>query len=102
MSLDHGMLNVPLSKRGNIDRQIDRYKTDLAADAKASAKVRAAETRRLRVIAKQAVTDMAADAVERIAKAAEISPAKARKSLMSDAYFRPEWVLKMLKIEVAK
>lgn len=28
--LDHGVLNVPLSKRGNIDKQIDRYKRDKA------------------------------------------------------------------------
>lgn len=26
--LDHGMLNLPLSKRGNIDAQIDRYKAE--------------------------------------------------------------------------
>lgn len=26
MSLDHGVLNVPLAKRGNIDAQLDRYK----------------------------------------------------------------------------
>ncbi|WP_395026323.1 hypothetical protein [Comamonas odontotermitis] len=28
--LDHGVLNVPLSKRGNIDNQIDRYKREQA------------------------------------------------------------------------
>lgn len=28
--LDHGVLNVPLSKRGNIDKQIDRYKREKA------------------------------------------------------------------------
>lgn len=28
--LDHGVLNVPLSKRGNIDNQIDRYKREKA------------------------------------------------------------------------
>ena len=26
--LDHGVLNVPLAKRGNIDKQIDRYKRE--------------------------------------------------------------------------
>ena len=30
MSVDHGMLNVPLSKRGNIDRDIDRWKAQEA------------------------------------------------------------------------
>lgn len=28
--LDHGLLNVPLSERGNIDAQIDRYKAEQA------------------------------------------------------------------------
>lgn len=28
--LDHGILNVPLAKRGNIDAQIDRYKAEEA------------------------------------------------------------------------
>jgi hypothetical protein len=33
--LDHGTLNLPLSKRGNIDSQIDRYKADLERSEKA-------------------------------------------------------------------
>lgn len=35
MSLDHGCLNVPLAKRGNIDAQIDRFKADQAAQQRA-------------------------------------------------------------------
>lgn len=30
--LDHGILNVPLSKRGNIDAEIDRHKKQQAAE----------------------------------------------------------------------
>lgn len=37
-SLDHGMLNVPLAKRGNIDAQIDRYKADQAKTAREAAR----------------------------------------------------------------
>lgn len=33
-ALDHGILNVPLSKRGNIDAQIDKYKAEKLAAAK--------------------------------------------------------------------
>ncbi len=29
--LDHGVLNVPLSKRGNIDAQLDKYKAKQAS-----------------------------------------------------------------------
>lgn len=32
MVLDHGVLNVPLAKRGNIDAQIDRFKREQAAE----------------------------------------------------------------------
>jgi hypothetical protein len=35
-SLDHGLLNVPLAKRGNIDAQIDRYKADQARERAAA------------------------------------------------------------------
>lgn len=34
MSLDHGILNVPLAKRGDIDAQIDAYK---AAESRSAA-----------------------------------------------------------------
>ena len=37
MALDHGVLNVPLGKRGNIDAQIDAHKAQQAKAAKASA-----------------------------------------------------------------
>lgn len=32
--LDHGLLNLPLAKRGNIDSQIDRYKAEQAKVAR--------------------------------------------------------------------
>lgn len=40
MALDHGMLNLPLSKRGNIDREIDQYKRGVAAKARAGSRAR--------------------------------------------------------------
>ena len=36
--IDHGMLNLPLAKRGCIDAQIDAYKAQKARNAKAEAK----------------------------------------------------------------
>jgi hypothetical protein len=33
MALDHGLLNVPLHRRGNIDAQLDRFKRDEAVAA---------------------------------------------------------------------
>ncbi|MGU3629866.1 hypothetical protein [Comamonas sp. C24C] len=41
--LDHGVLNVPLSKRGNIDNQIDRYKREKASAKRNELEARKAE-----------------------------------------------------------
>ena len=40
MPLDHGMLNVPLAKRGNIDAEIDRFKKSEARKLAAASKAR--------------------------------------------------------------
>lgn len=41
--LDHGVLNVPLSKRGDIDRQIDKYKEEQRKIEKERVELRKAE-----------------------------------------------------------
>jgi hypothetical protein len=46
--LDHGMLNVPMSKRGNIDAEIDRLKSRQAQDAKAASRQRHLERQEAR------------------------------------------------------
>jgi hypothetical protein len=87
MSLDHGTLNVPLAKRGNIDAQIDAYKRDQARAARNKAKDRAAELQLNRTIAKDL---LAAAPIERIAKLADRC-----KSLASDAHFQPSLIIKL-------
>ncbi|MCY0910897.1 hypothetical protein [Massilia antarctica] len=59
-SLDHGMLNLPLAKRANIDAQLDAYKAEQRALAASAAKMRAAETRALKAAAKVALADLKA------------------------------------------
>lgn len=54
--LDHGLLNIPLAKRGNIDAQIDRYKAQQArerreADAASFRSVRAKKARIAEILA---------------------------------------------------
>jgi len=58
MSLDHGMLNLPLAKRGNIDSQLDAYKRAQAITAKAAQKDVAAQHRMDKSLAKQALAEM--------------------------------------------
>lgn len=78
MSLDHGILNTPLSKRGDIDAQLDRYKRDQAAEAMAASKARAARLRELKVEAKQALADIKAAPGLLDAKAAKLGVTKAK------------------------
>lgn len=42
MSIDHGALNVPLSKRGNLDREIDAWKREQLAAAREDRRAAAA------------------------------------------------------------
>ncbi|CDH00540.1 hypothetical protein [Xenorhabdus bovienii] len=62
MALDHGVLNIPLHKRGNIDREIDKWKAEQAALqkervqlAKCELKDNKAEAKRLWALADQAL-----------------------------------------------
>lgn len=94
MSLDHGILNVPLSKRGDIDKQIDAYKRDQAVQERQARRKRAAQLAELRPQAKAAVEVLSADAIARIAARARLTPARVKKRLLSDAHWRPEQVLR--------
>lgn len=78
MSMDHGILNTPLSKRGDIDAQLDRRKRDQAAVATAARKAKAAETRDLKARAKQALKDILAVAGLVDAKAEKLGVSRAK------------------------
>ncbi len=54
MSFDHGELNVPLSKRGDIDREIDRYKASAAKARKQAAREHSARFREAKALLKDA------------------------------------------------
>lgn len=89
MTLDHGMLNVQLAKRGNIDAQIDRYLGDQAKVAararKAASKLRAEQ----RVEAKKLIAGMSVVRINNMAKKLDIRPSAVRQMLKSMAYFDP-------------
>jgi hypothetical protein len=75
--LDHGMLNVPLAKRGNIDAQIDAYKATEAAKAKADRKSAAAARAVLKTQAKAALADLVAAEGLLASKAAKLNITRA-------------------------
>jgi hypothetical protein len=91
--LDHGVLNVPLARRGNIDSQIDAYKRNAAAQSKAAAKARAVQTKADRIRAAEVLANMSDEQLARIAAKASITVTQARKQLASIAYFTPSRVI---------
>ncbi|MEN5115877.1 hypothetical protein ABE488_00870 [Luteimonas sp. TWI662] len=96
MSLDHGILNVPLAKRGNIDAQLDAYKANQTRDARARAKADAVETKALRVKARGLVAAADPAMLERVASNAGIALRELRTRLNSDAHWKPAWVIRVL------
>lgn len=96
MSLDHGVLNVPLSKRGNIDREIDRHKAQQAAEKKAQAKAAAAEMKALRPKARALVESADPAMLARVADKAGITVSKVVANLRSDAHWNPAQVIRVL------
>jgi predicted DsbA family dithiol-disulfide isomerase len=96
MGLDHGIINVPLSKRGNIDAQLDSHKAQQAAERRAQAKAAAAETKALRARAK-ALVDAADPAVLAAAAARSGSTVAAVKAMLrSDAHWNQARVIRTL------
>jgi hypothetical protein len=87
--MDHGELNIPLAKRGDIDRQLDAYKATQAATAKRTAREQAQRTRELREQAKAVLAAMPAEQLARIASKGGVTVAQASKQLQSIAYFTP-------------
>ncbi len=65
--MDHGILNVPLSKRGSgsIDAQIDRWKAEQARAAKAERKARAAKNRDDKALAKALFAEFGEQIIEK-------------------------------------
>lgn len=96
MSFDHGILNVPLAKRGNIDSQIDAYKAEVARDEKAKSRARAAELKVLCAEAKALVESLSADRLAAISAKAKLTPTQARKKLRSMAHWSPAFIIRNL------
>ena len=95
-TLDHGILNVPLAKRGNIDAQIDRYKADQSRAAKAADKGRAAQIKADRISAKAMVAEATPERVAAIGRRLNMTPAAVRSLLKSEAHWRPALIFRLL------
>lgn len=99
MSLDHGILNVPLSKRGDINAQIDRYKADKAREAKETARRHHAERQAQWALVREAKTAIAAMTPEQVAGLADgfnVPARSVKKRLRDNANRWPARVIEIL------
>ena len=94
--LDHGILNLPLAKRGNIDAQIDRYKADKVRTEREERKAQAAQIKTERAEAKALVSAMTTERLAELGKPHGLTAAAVRKSLMSDAHWKPGIIIRAL------
>lgn len=93
--LDHGTLNVPLAKRGNIDNQLDRYKKEQAAVENEKREIRNSEHADAKSSAKPMFDTLSSDHIKVYADKAGIKPSEAKKELKSMAHWQPEKAVKV-------
>ena len=89
--LDHGILNVPLSKRGDIDAQIDRFK----AEQKAQKHQQAQAHKQLVAWAKLKVRAIPFDRLAELGKPHKLTAKQTRKEFLLAACGSPSRILQM-------
>ncbi|WP_286377846.1 GNAT family N-acetyltransferase [Acinetobacter sp. R933-2] len=94
-ALDHGVLNVPLSKRGDIDQQIDQYKKEQAVIEKDQRDVRKIDHQKAQTVAKSLFNHLSKQHIEYYADRAKITVNAATKELKSMAHWQPNKAIKI-------
>ncbi len=92
--LDHGILNVPLAKRGDIDAQIDRYKAEQKRQAALKRKADAAILAGQRALAKAAVAAMPDERAAELMQRTGLTRKQIDKKLNSIAHWTPDRILR--------
>ena len=96
MSLDHGTLNIPLAKRGNIDAQLERFKASHATADRSARKAKAYATKTLRIQAKELFAQVTDTRVEELATKCRSTPKAIREKLKADCHWQPSIVIALL------
>ena len=94
-ALDHGYLNIPLAKRGNIDAQIDAYKAERAREEKAARRAASARRKEARALVRL-LTDFR---LAELGKPHGLTIIKTRKMMLAAADSRPAQVIACLSKE---
>lgn len=95
--LDHGVLNVPLSKRGNLDRQIDAHKAAALREQEAVAREARKAFDEARREALGLIDRMSDEHVIRLAGKLRCPARSVRKRLRSQAGLNPTLVVRALR-----
>lgn len=93
--LDHGALNVPLSKRGNINAQLDQYKKEQAASENEKREIQKSNHADMQSVAKPIFDNLSVEQIKTYANKAGITPSEARKELKSMAHWQPKKAVKV-------
>ena len=96
--LDHGYLNVPLAKRGNIDAQIDAYKAEQAREQKIAYRAGRAQVKEARAMVR-AMTDIR---LAQLGQRHNLTIIQTRKMMLAAADSRPATVIATLTKEAAQ
>jgi hypothetical protein len=96
MIMDHGILNIPLSKRGDIDAQIDRYKAEQAAIAKAKAQADFAQAKIDRASAHELLDAAEKPRIQHLAERSGRTFTDERRHLRSECHWQPKLVIALL------
>ncbi|EMJ9777268.1 hypothetical protein [Morganella morganii] len=94
--LDHGILNVPLSKRGNIDSEIDRYKKQQAAEKEDEIAVRNSDFKSDKEHAKALWAQVNRDLIKAHAKQRGIGFSELRDTLDGYVKWSPKKAIQVL------
>jgi uncharacterized membrane protein len=94
MEMDHGILNVPLAKRGDIDAQIDQYKADEARRARAAHKAAAELMKQHQAQAKAKVAALSEQRTTELMARFAMTRKQLTAKLNSIAHWTPEMILK--------
>jgi hypothetical protein len=95
--LDHGVLNVPLAKRGGINAEIDRFKAEQARSAKVASRERHSD----RAVARELLNAAADAALLSLSAKLNMTVKQTRAQLRSQCIAQPRLVIKFLTEAVA-
>lgn len=93
--LDHGVLNVPLAKRGNIDAQIDQYKAEQSKLLKDQSEIRKNEHKEAQNKAKPLFDTLTTAHINTYANKTGINASAAKSELKSMAHWQPQKAIKV-------